>query len=197
VRLLSVARLVPKKGIGIALRAFAAVCRDIDQLQYDIIGDGPLRSELTELARELAITDRVRFLGAQNNQSVQRAMLDADIFLAPSLTGPDGDEEGTPTVLIEASSSGLPVISTLHSGIPEVVLDGVSGYLVPEGDVSALASRIRYLIQNPDEWARLGHAGRRHVEDAFDIHALTRQLEAVYLSTLSQRARTQRTVAPR
>ena len=99
-------------------------------------------------------------------------MAESDIFIAPSVTGTDGDQEGTPTVLIEASARCLPIISTHHAGIAEVVRDGASGFLVPEKDVNALTDKILYLIENPEKRLKLGREGRRHVKKYYDINQL-------------------------
>lgn len=180
VRILTVSRLVEKKGVEYALRAVAQVARSGQRVRYEVIGDGPLRAELEALARSLGLDEQVTFRGSQEQQVVRSAMWEADIFLLPSVTAENGDQEGTPTVIIEASSSGLPVVSTFHSGIPEEVLDGRTGCLVPERDADALADRLRFLIAHPEVRATMGRAGRRHIEQQFDIRALNQQLEGIY-----------------
>lgn len=187
VRILTVARLVEKKGIEYALRAVAQVACTNPCVRYEIIGDGPLRAELEALTRSLGLDGRVTFRGPQEQQVVRSAMWEADIFLLPSVTAANGDQEGTPTVLIEASSSGLPVVSTYHSGIPEVVLDGRTGCLVPERDADALADRLRFLIAHPEVRSTMGRVGRRHIEQQFDIRALNRQLEGIYTELVARR----------
>ncbi|HET7563613.1 MAG TPA: glycosyltransferase [Gemmatimonadaceae bacterium] len=195
VRILTVARLVEKKGVEYALRAVAQVACTTPGVHYEIIGDGPLREELESLARSLGVDGCVTFRGSQEQHVVRSAMWEADIFLLPSVTAKNGDQEGTPTVIIEASSSGLPVVSTFHSGIPEVVLDGRTGCLVPERDASALADRLRFLIAHPEVRSTMGRAGRRHIEQEFDIRALNRQLEGIYTGLVAQRHAPQPTVA--
>jgi colanic acid/amylovoran biosynthesis glycosyltransferase len=107
-------------------------------------------------------------------------MAEAHVFLLPSVIAADGDEEGTPTVLAEASCAGLPVLSTRHSGIPEMVLDGRTGFLVPERDVAALADRLEELLARPELWAEMGREGRRHVEAEFDVRKLNQRLVSLY-----------------
>jgi len=184
VRLLTVARLVEKKGIEYALEAIAQVQARHPNLRYDIIGDGVRREALEEQANRLGLGDCVFFLGARTEAGVRQAMEEADLFLLPSVTAADGDEEGTPTVLMEASSTGLPVLSTHHSGIPEVVIDGVTGYLVPEGDSVALAERLGNLLDHPSTWASLGRAGHRHIARHYDQKVLSERLEGVYRTVL-------------
>ena len=123
VRLLSVGRLVEKKGFGDALAAVARLPRDLD-VRYRIVGTGPLEAALRESIAKLGVTERVELAGALDHEAVRAAMLDADIFLAPSVTARNGDQEGIPVTIMEAMATELPVLSTRHSGIPELVADG-------------------------------------------------------------------------
>jgi colanic acid/amylovoran biosynthesis glycosyltransferase len=123
---------------------------------------------------------QVKLLGWKNQTEVVQLLRDTHIFMAPSVTAEDGDQEGTPTVLMEALAQGLPVLSTRHSGIPEVVVEGESGYLVPERDVDALAERLENLLEHPEQWPAMGTAGRRHVEEHYDIDRLNDQLLSLY-----------------
>jgi colanic acid/amylovoran biosynthesis glycosyltransferase len=175
-RLLSVSRLVEKKGIADAIRALA---RAAAPYEYVVAGDGPMRAELEALARTAGVAHRVRFVGAQTRAQVAALLRSADVFVAPSVTGADGDIEGIPVSIMEAMAVGLPVISTWHSGIPELVDDGVSGMLVPEHDVAALADRLGTMA-DPCVRARMGEAGRAIVEREFEIGALTERLEGHY-----------------
>jgi colanic acid/amylovoran biosynthesis glycosyltransferase len=106
------------------------------------------------------------------------------ILIAPSVTAADGDEEGIPNTLKEAMAMGLPVISTVHAGIPELVNDGVSGFLVPERDVEALADRLMRLVDQPETWAAMGRAGRRQIEAEFDTDRLNDDLLVLYKGML-------------
>lgn len=169
-RLLSIARLVEKKGIEFAVRA-AAKARQKD-FQYDIVGDGPLRPALEKLAAELGVADRVKLLGWKQQTEVVALLDQAHLLVAPSVTGRDGDQEGIPVAMMEAMAMGLPVLSTRHSGIPELVEDGRSGFLVAERDVGALADRLDSLLASPERWPAMGEAGRRRVESDFDINRL-------------------------
>jgi colanic acid/amylovoran biosynthesis glycosyltransferase len=177
---LTVARLIEKKGMDTLIRALALLRPEFPALRLDVVGDGPLRSELERLAGAEGVAEAVRFHGAQTGIRVAEFMRDADCFVLASVTGADGDEEGTPTVLMEASSMGLSVVSTWHSGIPEVVLDGETGLLVPPGDVEALADRIRRLLRDPELRRRLGDRGQAHIVEHFDMPVLARRLEAIY-----------------
>lgn len=179
-RLLTVARLTEKKGIEFALRAVATVVSEFPGLRYDIIGDGPLRLKLAELATSLGLESNVHFSGFRTDQQVRAALCEADLFLLPSVTAADGDEEGTPTAIIEAAYDGLPVLSTLHAGIPELVVNGESGYLVPERDVAALGERLRLLLRSPERWAAMGNAGHQLVARNHTTTAVAGRLEQLY-----------------
>jgi colanic acid/amylovoran biosynthesis glycosyltransferase len=180
VRLLTVARLTEKKGIEFALRALALVRGEFPHVRYDVIGAGPLSLELEALAGTLGLEDRVSFLGARTSEYVRDAMRAADLFVLPSVRAANGDEEGTPTVLLEAACCRLPVLATVHAGIPEIVRDGESGYLVRERDVEGLADGLRSLLRSPERWAAMGEAGLRLVEPSHTTPAVAARLEALY-----------------
>ena len=149
-------------------------------VKYKIIGDGPIKSELEELIKDLKISNSVKQLGWKKQEEVVKLMEEADIFLAPSVTSYNGDQEGIPVVLMEALAQGLPVISTYHSGIPELVKDGVSGYLVHERDVNALSERLGHFIENQNLWAKMGRAGRNYIENYYNIDKLKEQLVEIF-----------------
>jgi colanic acid/amylovoran biosynthesis glycosyltransferase len=183
VRILSVGRLVEKKGIEYSIRAVASVRQKHPDLRYDIIGDGPLKPSLEQLISELGLGQNVTLHGSRDSVFVQERMAEAHLFMLTSVTAADGDQEGTPVSLMEAHASGLPVLSTRHSGIPEVVLDGASGFLLQERDVQGLAEKTHYLIEHPEICRAMGARGRQHVEDQFDIRKLNRDLAALYEGT--------------
>ncbi len=178
IRFLSVGRLTEKKGIEIALRALGRL-RGADpglDWHYDIIGDGELRLRLEALSRELGLADRVRFLGAQPHAAVRDAMAEADSFLLPSRTAATGDQEGIPIVLMEAMAAGLLVVSTRHSGIPELVRDGETGLLSDEGDVDDLVQVLRRVFETGDMRDPVVNAARRTVETEFNAERQSAEL---------------------
>jgi colanic acid/amylovoran biosynthesis glycosyltransferase len=187
VRVVSIARLVEKKGIEQALRALACI-RTSTPIEYTIIGDGTLRPTLERLARDVRASVRVRFAGWLQQDEVAEALRVAHLLMAPSVTAADGDQEGTPVAILEALATGLPVLSTWHSGIPELVEDGVSGRLVPERDVAALSRAIDELVDAPERWPRMGLAGRARVEERHDINKLNDQLVKFYERLVAQKA---------
>jgi colanic acid/amylovoran/stewartan biosynthesis glycosyltransferase WcaL/AmsK/CpsK len=180
--LISVARLIPKKGIEYALRAVAALTHRKIAVRYTVVGGGPLRDRLEKLANDLKLGDAVVFAGPQPQSAIVQMLQRSDVLLAPSVTAIDGDAEGTPVAILEAQSCGIPVVSTLHAGIPEVVENGRSGFLVPEADVAAMAARIEELSESRSLRQEMGDAGRAVVIDKHDIAKLNLELFAVYQS---------------
>lgn len=179
-RLLTVGRLVEKKGIRYGIRAVAALAGDFPQIRYRVIGDGPLRPELETLVRQLGAGAVVELLGWRSHAEVREELVGSDLLLAPSVTAEDGDEEGIPVVLMEAMAIGLPVVSTFHSGIPELVAEDRSGVLVPPRDALALAAALRQLLRQPDRWAEMARQGRQTVEQQFDRRRLNDRLVQLY-----------------
>jgi colanic acid/amylovoran biosynthesis glycosyltransferase len=179
VEVVTVARLVEKKGFRYALEALAEVGEDVD-VRYRVAGDGPLREDLERRARELGVDDVVTFLGWQQQEEVRDLLEEAHVFLLPSVTSEDGDQEGTPTVLLEAQAQGVPVVTTRHAGIPEVVDEDGSALLVPPRDVGALAEALWEVVTSPDRWDEMGKRGRRYVEERHSIPAAARRLEDIY-----------------
>jgi colanic acid/amylovoran biosynthesis glycosyltransferase len=172
-RLLTIARLVPKKGVADALRAFARVQRHDAPWIFEIVGDGPLRAELEALARELGIAERVEFRGALPRAQVFAALRRCAVFALASKVAPSGDTEGTPVSIIEAATLGRAVVSTQHAGIPEILPREAAsgGYLVPEGDVDALARAFERLTRDADERERWGDACRAFATERHSAQA--------------------------
>src|SRR3972149_4562799 len=185
IRILTVGRLVEKKGHEYAIKAIAEVVKRHGNIEYMIAGDGPSRSKLENLVVTLEIENYVKFLGAVDQDEVLKLYERSHIFLLSSVTASDGDSEGLPVVLLEAQAVGLPIISSLHGGIPEGVLDSKSGFLVPERDVDALVERLEYLIEHPELWSEMGRCGRKFVEERYDIQKLNQRLVKIYKALLT------------
>lgn len=168
---LHVGRLVEKKGTKLLIEAMAG----IEGARLVVIGDGPLRGTLERRA-----APSVQFLGALRPDEVAGWMQRASLLAAPSLTAADGDAEGLPNVVVEAAASGLPVVATRHSGIPEAVEDGATGFLVPEGDAAALWARLRAVLGDDMLRRQMGAAARRLAERRFDRSGLCERLEQLY-----------------
>jgi glycosyltransferase involved in cell wall biosynthesis len=172
--ILHVGRLVEKKGTADLIAALAGM----SGVRLVVIGDGPLRAQLQHQAGELGV--KAQFLGSQNVGEVAEWMRRATLLAAPSVTARDGDAEGLPNVVVEGAASGIPVVATRHSGIPEALEDGVTGYLVREGDRRALAARIGVLIESADLRREMGFAARALAVERFDRVAQAERLEAIY-----------------
>jgi colanic acid/amylovoran biosynthesis glycosyltransferase len=188
-RLVSVARLVEKKGIEYAIRAVAELKAAGRGIVYTIVGDGPLAQHLARLVAELRVGDVVHLVGTKAQPDVIRILDDAHLLVAPSVVARNGDEEGTPAILMEAMAMGLPVIATRHSGIPEVVENGISGMLVPERDAGALARGIADVADRPDRWLPFGRAGRARILAQHDIETLNDSLVTIYQGLLERKVR--------
>ncbi|MBD1914251.1 MULTISPECIES: glycosyltransferase [unclassified Leptolyngbya] len=173
-------RLVEKKGIEYVIRAIAQLLPIYPTLQYNIIGDGILKPKLQQLIDELEVGHAVHLLGWKNEQEITEILKDTDVFVAPSVTAEDGNQDAPTNVLKEAMAMGLPVIGTWHGGIPELVKDGINGFLVPERDVAALADRLSYLIQHPESWEPLGRSGRATIETQYNLDTLNERLVDLY-----------------
>jgi colanic acid/amylovoran biosynthesis glycosyltransferase len=174
-RLLTVGRLVEKKGIADGIRAVARLRDRGHDVRYRIAGDGPLGPRLRALVDELSLRDIVEFTGHVAHESIPAFLASAHALLVPSMRASDGDEEGTPTVIIEAMAAGLPVVATRHAGIPWLVEDGVTGYLVAERDPDGLADRAAELA-DADVARRMGSAGR---QAALDRHETARVIDGL------------------
>jgi len=176
VRIVSVCRLTEKKGLEYGIRAIAQLQNLYPNLQYTIVGDGLLRPVLEALITELNVTNKVHLLGWRQRDEVIETLNQSHIFLAPSVTACNGDQEGIPVAIMEAMAMGMPVVSTLHSGIPELVENGISGILVPERDVDRLSEALADLINHPESWTAMGKAGRENISLNFHIEKLNDQL---------------------
>src|SRR5262245_40311090 len=180
VQIVMAGRLVEKKGFEFGLQAFARVARAHAHTSLTIIGDGPRRRSLEQLASALAIGNRVTFTGVLSSREVSDQLRRSDVMLAPSVTGRDGNREGSPMTVKEASASQVVPVSTYHAGIPEIVEDGTTGFLVDERDVDGLADRLERLIRDASLRIRMGRAAREKMEREFDNRVQVDELERLY-----------------
>ena len=174
---LQVSNFVEKKGHKYTVEAFAEYFRGRPEDRLICAGDGPLRREIEALATSLGIRDKVDFKGRVVKSQVGDLMRAADVFVHHSVTARNGDMEGIPTVIMEAMSMGLVVVSTRHSGIPELIDDGVDGFLVPERDVPAYVEKLRGLVSSA---AGVGERARKKIEDKFNMSKQNLELQKIY-----------------
>jgi colanic acid/amylovoran biosynthesis glycosyltransferase len=172
----AVGRFTEKKAPHLTLLAFAEVIRQFPEAKLRMIGDGPLLAGCKELSNSLRLGSAVTFLGVRSPADVSDEMKGARCFIQHSVEATNGDSEGTPVAVLEAGASGLPVVATRHAGIPDVVLDGVTGLLVTEHDVMGMAERMLDVARHPDLAQRLGHAARQHVRQNYSSQHCMSQL---------------------
>ncbi|CRL44842.1 GDP-mannose-dependent alpha-(1-6)-phosphatidylinositol monomannoside mannosyltransferase [Sodalis glossinidius str. 'morsitans'] len=174
--IISVARLMEKKGLDVAIKACALLkSRNVD-FRYRIVGHGPLADKMRALVDELNLNDRVTLLGFQPQHKVKELLAESDIFMLPSVTGADGDMEGIPVALMEAMAVGLPVVSTFHSGIPELIEHQKSGWLAPEYDSEALANIIENILNNKGSLRQMLDHARDKIETEFNEDITNQEL---------------------
>src|SRR6516225_1853110 len=178
--ILSVARLVEKKGLGDLMAAADILRRRGRAFQVEIIGSGPQRETLKAQAKRLGLADRVRLLGAQAHETVRLAYQRASVFALPCVIASNGDRDGIPNVLLEAMASGVPVVSTPISGIPELIESGLDGLLVPPNDPAALAAAIDNLLASQELRESLARAARAKIEAWFSLDASAERLLSLF-----------------
>src|SRR6516225_208091 len=168
-RFVQAGRLIEKKGLPVTLRAFSTFWKQHPNAMLTIVGEGPLLPELQKFARELGVADRVSFTGFVSQEQLREIYYRSHIFLHPSQTGRDGNQEGIPNSMLEAMATGLPVFATEHGGIPEAIEQGVSGVLVPERDEFVLVETLLNAVQDPDLLSRIAYAGANAVRKKFEL----------------------------
>lgn len=174
-------RFVEKKGLIYALEAIRKVREKYKEFEFRIIGDGPLRPNIEEFIDTHQMKDYVRMLGFLNYQNYLDEMRKGDIFVHPSVTASNGSSEGgAPTTILEAQAMGMPIVSTYHADIPNVVVPGESALLSNERDWATLAQNIVSLLENQETWEQMGRIGRDFVETYHDIKKEINALEDKY-----------------
>jgi colanic acid/amylovoran biosynthesis glycosyltransferase len=180
-RLLFVGRLAAVKGLPVLLDAVARLAKDRPDIRLVVAGDGPDRSKLEAQTGRLGIATNVEFRGYQSQAQVRELLQQTDVFAMASFA------EGVPVVLMEAMAAGVPVVATRIAGVPELVDDGVSGFLVPPGEPHTLAEKIGVLLDNSETRNRFGAAGRMKVEREFDIATEAEKLCRILTTSLGAR----------
>ncbi len=173
-------RLIPKKGLRVSLGAFAEFRKRFPQAKFVIAGEGPMRGELEQLIAELGLQDAVELRGFLGQAELRDLYAQSHVFMHPSQLTADQNQEGIPNSMLEAMATGLPVLATLHGGIPEAVRDGVSGFLVPERDGEALSAAMLKLTAQPETCFTIGRAASDSVRAEFEHSAQIAKLESYY-----------------
>lgn len=156
-------RLTQKKNPLALLHAFALVVKHMPNAVLKILGNGEMHKEVESVINQLGLNNNVKLFGAVNRETAFKNLREANVYAQHSVTSLKGDQEGFPVSLAEAAAHALPLVSTIHSGITENIIDGKTGFLVQEHDYEAMAEKIIYLLQNPEIAEQMGKAGRQHI----------------------------------
>ncbi len=166
---LSIGRFVKKKAPEHTIKAFKKAVNEFPAAQLIMAGDGPLLEESKNLASSMDLTANISFPGVLNRERIQSLMKKTIAFVQHSVVAENGDSEGTPVAILEAQAAGLPVISTFHAGIPDVVINEETGLLVEENDVDGMAKNMIRLLKEEDLAEQLGNAGRQRAKENFTM----------------------------
>lgn len=177
--IIAVGRLIPKKGFGNLIRACALLAERGKSFRCEIIGEGPLENELRKQIDELRLQNNVELPGAKPQTQLRRRLTAANVFVLPSVIDADGGMDNLPTVIMEAMATGLPVVSTNIGGIPEMVVENETGFLVEPGDAAAMADAIGKIINDRPLAQKLGRAGYERARTLFSIEKNARELFAL------------------
>lgn len=177
IKILSVGRLITKKGLRYAIEAISLLKKEYPNVKYIIVGNGPLKEKLSTLVKELKLTKNVAFLGYKTAKEIAQLMAESDIVVVPSVTSVGGNQDAPVNVLKEAMAVGVPVISTFHGGIPELVDNDVSGFLVPEANAFYIYKRIKQLIEEPDLRELFIKNGKKKVKEKYDCSVVNKKLQ--------------------
>jgi colanic acid/amylovoran biosynthesis glycosyltransferase len=179
-RLLQACRLIPKKGVATSIRAFAILRKQFPHAELLIAGKGPLQPQLEALAAQLGVSERVHFCGFLSQSELMELYATSHLFLHPSETSADQNQEGVPNSILEAMATGLAVIATKHGGIPEAIHHGRTGLLVKEGDFISLADAIGLTLGSGEMMSEMGWRASESVAANFEQGEQIRQLESYY-----------------
>ncbi|MBX7150018.1 glycosyltransferase [bacterium] len=180
-----IGRFVEKKGFEYGIRAFAKTLRKTGDAELTIVGDGPLRSAYEQVIRDHGIQKRVTFTGELMPRDVIKILRQTRVILAPSVTPKNEDKEGIPSIIKESLACGVPVIGSRHGGIPEIIDDGINGFLAQERDVDALSECLIHILNNDHLRHDMGQNARLKMERNYDIRITNQRLESIYDSVLS------------
>ncbi len=180
----------PKKGVPILVEAMATVCKAHPEARLRVIGmpkwrGAPIKQQAEKMIRDMGLQNMIDLVGVVNYYNMPKEYADADLFVLSSKTDKEANKEGIPAVILEAMATGLPVISTRHAGIPEVVIDDITGYLVPEDDTSHLARTMIKLLEEKHRWRNMGLAGSRLCQKEFNVEIQKKKLEQIYCKVLA------------
>lgn len=183
IKFLLAARFVEKKGIDIAIKAFGLIKQNYN-FKIEIIGDGDLRNSIVDLIKANNLEGNIVLHGFKPYDFFIERAYECDIYVQASKTTPDNDKEGTPMSIVDAMATGMPVVATRHSDIPEIVIDGYNGFLAEENNVNDLAECFKRIISF-EKFEELSINARKHVEEEFDVFVQTQKLEKLYVDVIN------------
>jgi len=176
---IAVGRFVPKKAPLITIQAFALVLSYKPSVRLYMVGLGEELNKSKKLVSKLGIERSVQFLGMANRDAIAKLFSQSFAFIQHSVTAENGDSEGTPVAILEAMAAGLPVVSTRHAGIPDIVKENQTGFLVDEYDISDMAAKMIYLLENPEIAEQMGEAGRALIKESFTMKKHISKLDTI------------------
>ncbi len=176
---ISVGRFVAKKSPQSIVKAFKIVSDQVPNAHLWMVGNGPLFAETKALAEMLLLSPKITFTGVLPSEEILKLMKNMRCFVQHSVTAADGDKEGTPVTILEAASSGLPIVSTKHAGIKEAVVDGETGFLVEENDVNLMAKKMIEIASSTQLSIKLGEAARKHILKNYAIEKQISNLDNI------------------
>ncbi|MFD0750513.1 glycosyltransferase [Mucilaginibacter calamicampi] len=183
---LSVGRFVAKKSPLSVVEAFFILSKKVTDARLWMVGDGPLLLQTKELAAQLNLLDRITFTSVLSKNEIQALMQRMRCFVQHSVTAADGDKEGTPNTILEAGASGLAIVSTQHAGINEAVINGETGYLVPEHDVKGMAQFMTKIAENVQLAAALGAKEAMHIRKNYEMNDRINTLAALLRQAIKE-----------
>lgn len=189
INIVSAGRFVEKKGFEYAIQAIAQLVKKYPQIRYTIIGAGQLKEKYQDLIRELNIEDYIQLDGWHAHEEYIDILDSAHIFILPSVTAENNDQEGIPNVLKEAMAMGLLVVATDHSGNGELIEHGISGYLVPERDTDAIVQAIDKFLTSPKQWKSMQLAAVEKIHREFDKEKENDKLEQLFYKLIEKKER--------
>ena len=186
---LSAGRFVEKKAPYLTLLAFQKVLEQVESSSLVMVGDGELLDVCKNISRSLKLDDHVQFIGACDHLKLAQLMQSARGFVQHSIVPSSGDSEGTPVAILEACASGLPVISTRHGGIPEVIENNKNGFLVEEGDIEKMAEYMIWIAKNPEKADEIGNHARQNMEENFNMQLRIANLTKIIQNAIEEYSR--------
>jgi len=183
---LAVGRFVEKKSPQSLVKAFKQVADKFPDAKLRMVGEGPLFGETRLLISQLSLQNNITLTGVLKSEQIKELMKTMRGFVQHSVVAANGDSEGTPVTILEASSSGLPVVSTRHAGIKEAVIDGVTGFLIDEHDIEGMAIGIIKLAESVELSVKMGKAGREHMIENYDINNRIKLLDSIIKNSIAQ-----------